>query len=445
MSTRIDPSSTPIALPPASIPHPPTSVPQGIGSTLSRLQEGPEEPSKAKPGPHFSKILQEIFVGLLKTILKILESLLAKAQGSSPPQEAALKEDAWKLPATPLSPPITSTSGSSAAVETPATDDPFIKLTLTEEHQRKIFFIVHTVAEAHKQTIPVLALAQHKSQLEQYGENIKEVHPLKFLEYILRHPVLVKDLRVLQEHNSMLTWKPFIEGAGTNLAIEANAGRLFPCIKGFAHALKMDPKNILPYVQSAKWEEMVRFLTTECLAKAALPAHPLPTAHRLEAMPITQAALPSTEISAATPSTSASSSVDLSRLQSLLPSTTQQAVISDIFSSVANQGYFDLAADASRLKGAWAQLSNIHPLGLLTHLFSTPQLVGALKTISQDRLKWWGLQGDLVKQLKKGDHPIDPYKEDFADFLQIHPSIYEPILDRDWRLVLKTLIRSKCL
>jgi len=438
-------------------------APRGIGAFATVLQNSTEESSESSTLSmlkNIPKILRELYISLLQTILGILEKLLSKAQGESSTEDTST-DMSWELPT--VTETLSTISGEVVTTAVPVLpkDDAFDQLTIGKEQPKKIYFIIHTLAESHRQSYNVfslgLALTSKKSKLAQLGEEIADVHPLKFLEYTLLHPQLAKDMKTLQDANSMLTWNPFVKGLATNLNKELDAARLLPCIEGFGRTLNIDPVSIRPYVEKREWEQMAKFLIDARLNTHSLPkptAHvmPISTSTARPSIPLTATVIATSSLPTATtistslppqttlvhtPSTTSTATQPM--LAELPLTSGQEAILKDIILSVAKKNYLQLGFDAFRLKAAWKKLGVIHPLRVLFYIYTTPELAQAMKSICKDSLKKL-IKGDLADQLSLSNESCEPYLDEFVAAVQVpRADIEASISKNDWKTVIDSL------
>lgn len=137
---------------------------------------------------------------------------------------------------------------------------------LANEHIADIHTIFHILALAtEKPTLLVLK----KSDLTARGNNIKDLHPLRFFAYILTTPSLVKDLWIIRQAStqkkSLLNlvdsfdpWKQFVSNLVASLKKQNKKGTLEPHIKDFARFIEIDLIKVQPYFEKSQWENLIR-------------------------------------------------------------------------------------------------------------------------------------------------------------------------------------------
>jgi hypothetical protein len=99
-------------------------------------------------------------------------------------------------------------------------------------------------------------LLRRTREMQRIGVELEKVPPLRFIEYIFKHPTLPKDMESISK--SDLTWKPFVNGFGEKMRREAATIPL--CLPGFARSLNVNLADIGPFIRSSNWNGLLRFL-----------------------------------------------------------------------------------------------------------------------------------------------------------------------------------------
>lgn len=133
---------------------------------------------------------------------------------------------------------------------------PYTKLECTEHHKTVIKTIISLMGENGK-----LWLLANKGKMNQLGEEIRTVHPLKFLETIFSNGYLVKCMAII--FDDYFKKKGFMDGLGSSLDAKFQTGELKRYMADFAESLGISKKLIEPYFKNADWDNLVYFLIDE--------------------------------------------------------------------------------------------------------------------------------------------------------------------------------------
>lgn len=124
---------------------------------------------------------------------------------------------------------------------------------ITEEQKNLIYEIISTVAETGK-----MRLLFKQDYLKGLGEQINEVHPLKFLETIFSDSHL--KMCMLSIWNDYFKRNEFLGGLCPSLDREMDKGKLLMHINDFGTAVGVPGENIRPFFEQRSWEPLVLFL-----------------------------------------------------------------------------------------------------------------------------------------------------------------------------------------
>jgi len=139
----------------------------------------------------------------------------------------------------------------------PEKNEPFSKLRLTNKDKENITFIITCMGEQGK-----LWLLVHKNELNERGDKIQGVHPLKFLAVIFSDEYL-KKVCMPTILNDYFKKKNFIEGLGANMTKEAQKGKVQKYLAEFLNEIKLDKKHskkLLEFVKTRDWEGFVWYI-----------------------------------------------------------------------------------------------------------------------------------------------------------------------------------------
>ncbi|MBS0606533.1 MAG: hypothetical protein KF898_07890 [Parachlamydiales bacterium] len=411
MATGIQPTQAATAASPASTPAQQRQSPIGISAQQTTITP---EPSSSGPFG-FLYTIGEFFrstcVAVLETINSLLSSLATFVRGGEKQEEPA---DAWMLPgetpaptgtAAPTETPApqtrptpTETPTPNAQTATAAPPDPFSTLPIISDEKRKIFQIVHTLGT----TNPIFLWPQ-QSTLEQLGREIEHVHPFKFLEYIILHPTLCRDIDAIR--NSSLLWPRFLEGLANKL-IRERAG-LANFLPGFARSLQIPPVNLEPFLGSGNWEAMTFYIIDVKLGRITLPSMPQETTTPIPT-PIATETPPPTETPIETPT------AEPTAWQQLQLTESQKDMVAELVRSHRNMGYYAAMRGDRHVDSMWDRLDQAHPLAILTHLYTTNAIVTEMELMWPYRLHRRYFTSELIKLLNRRENA--DYLPHLADF-----------------------------
>ncbi|HEX4840354.1 MAG TPA: hypothetical protein VFU89_07940 [Rhabdochlamydiaceae bacterium] len=168
--------------------------------------------------------------------------------------------------------PASSTNGSSttpaptltttaAPQQVTAQRRPYKELAPSEDEASTIYNMIFTIG-----SLDTHLLYPKKNQLIEWGKSIAHVHPLKFLEAVLKDAVLKQAMRDIKNGFLGLKWKGFLQGEGESLGFifkckrEDDAGDFAPYLSDFCTAVGVEFKKVDPFVKAKNWEKFISFL-----------------------------------------------------------------------------------------------------------------------------------------------------------------------------------------
>ncbi len=124
--------------------------------------------------------------------------------------------------------------------------------------EEDISFIINTLA--YKSLASVFC---KKKKLEEAGDRINHLHPLRFLLFILSDPKLNAGLRAIYSRD--LLWSSFVGGTYTSLKEESDRGNMHEeCVSDFCSQLSInDPDvqfEIAQALQAQSWDVFMKLL-----------------------------------------------------------------------------------------------------------------------------------------------------------------------------------------
>ncbi len=129
----------------------------------------------------------------------------------------------------------------------------FEQLPLHEHEKAIIYEIIDTMANKN-----VIQLGLKRKKMEKKGDEVRHVHPLRFLGHIFADPYLRHCMREIKR--SSFKWNGFIDGMRDRIEGEARRGGLLPYAQEFAIRVNRDESRIRHYLENRDWEGLVRFL-----------------------------------------------------------------------------------------------------------------------------------------------------------------------------------------
>lgn len=133
-------------------------------------------------------------------------------------------------------------------------DNPYNELICTDVDKRKIYHIIHTLGTNGKLAL----LFKHKKKLEKFGDEIRHVHPLKFLGYIFSNNILKNDMKKIM--NDYFVRKNFMKDLSIEMTNELKNGSVRRIIKSFSEKLHVHENELIPFIEKKDWHGFVNYL-----------------------------------------------------------------------------------------------------------------------------------------------------------------------------------------
>lgn len=411
-------SSTPAILP--------ASSPIGLGAqptTLSPVSDSGILGTVADYSKAVGNFFRKLIINILKGIRSVLDLIITFCDDDAETVDPVAAN--WQLP--------------QVAPMATAISDPFSELPISAEEQHKIYTIIHAMGQVTG-WMEWLKLISKSPMITRYGREIENVHSLKFLEYVFKHPELPQDITVFKRYS--LTWDPFIKNLSNKMLREAAS--IPPCKGGFARSLNVNLDDLEPFFARNDCLGMVEFLLDVKMGRKTSiwvepPAPPPPThlplrASSAPALRIARHSLPvsSPQFAIILPPPPVMHTV---RIADLPFTKEDEQVLNHLISKYAqNRVRFALTRKPNT---KWAQLGERHPLKLLVTLRSNPALMTQLNTIFQDTERKERFLNALTDQLAK--QPIvevRPYLDEFATFCQLDPNcVRGQVEEKNWKQI----------
>ncbi len=131
--------------------------------------------------------------------------------------------------------------------------DLFLKLPLKDSEKKIIASIVETLADNN-----VFQLALKETEMNQRGDKINHVHPLRFLGVAFSDPKLKSCMQEIKKN--YFKWNGFIGGLSKRIDEEYNRDNLLRYVPGFSSYVNVDPEQVKRYISNRDWDGLVRFL-----------------------------------------------------------------------------------------------------------------------------------------------------------------------------------------
>lgn len=128
---------------------------------------------------------------------------------------------------------------------------------LSEIEIENLHYILNTLADKS-----LASIFTNKGPLEAAGDNIINIHPLRFLNYVFSNETLKTDFHKIR--NKKLIWKNFVSGIKNSLDEEASVYNLREeYVEDFAHSLQINKALISPSIQARNWDEFIEILIVQ--------------------------------------------------------------------------------------------------------------------------------------------------------------------------------------
>lgn len=157
---------------------------------------------------------------------------------------------------------LVSLSGEASTVESQAEisptslfslGDPYDSLTITSAQKEAVYKLISTLGNRG-----AMSLMFQRSNLEKTGNEIQDVHALRFFGTVFSNPTLKECMRKIKK--SSLKWNSFLEGYGKKLDSAANRNDLIKYVPGFSKQVQADPQAVTNYLEKRDWEGFLIYL-----------------------------------------------------------------------------------------------------------------------------------------------------------------------------------------
>lgn len=127
---------------------------------------------------------------------------------------------------------------------------------VSAEDKKDIRFVVTTLANKS-----LLKLAKYRPQLEDAGERLEHVHPLRFFQCIFSDDELIVGIRNIRKRGWV--WDEFRDNSIKRLQQECERSNLYQFVNDFAQNIGINSALILPALQNKQWDNFINILIKE--------------------------------------------------------------------------------------------------------------------------------------------------------------------------------------
>ncbi|NGX43866.1 MAG: hypothetical protein K1060chlam3_00022 [Candidatus Anoxychlamydiales bacterium] len=128
------------------------------------------------------------------------------------------------------------------------------ELPRTFEDEKKIDDLITTLGINGK----IALLLHHEKRLTKMGDELRYIHPFRFVGYIFSHPELKGHMAVIFDDYFIRT--KFVKDYAQTMDIYDLRNRLVMYLDDFANELGISVDKIKPYIVNRDWEGLLRFL-----------------------------------------------------------------------------------------------------------------------------------------------------------------------------------------
>ncbi len=121
----------------------------------------------------------------------------------------------------------------------------------------------------------------------------------------------------------------------------------------------------------------------------------------------------------------------------------EKELIEAIVLTMAEKNVFQLAFEKRSLEKKGKRVNGVHPLRFIGHIFSSPELKRAMRTIRKSSFKWDGFLDGFSKRMKLEyeDGNLFPYVSGFSEWIHADPEVVAHYIEkRDWEGLLIALM-----
>lgn len=128
----------------------------------------------------------------------------------------------------------------------------FFDLPLTDKDKVTTRKLITNMADKN-----VLQLLMDRKSMERKGDEVRPIHPLKFIGFILADPNLNRCMKSVSK--TSFKWSSFVEGFEKRMKEENKAGNLNRYIPGFADYMEVDKGVVQNYINQGNYEGLIKY------------------------------------------------------------------------------------------------------------------------------------------------------------------------------------------
>ncbi|MFS8564191.1 MAG: hypothetical protein LVR00_07775 [Rhabdochlamydiaceae bacterium] len=104
----------------------------------------------------------------------------------------------------------------------------------------------------------VIWLGIHQGEFMRKKQQIKHVHPMRFLGEIFSNTNLKSCMRKVEKTH--FQWNRFVQELKANMEKEYSRNNLFQHVEGFCQSVRADPERVKTFIQKHDWSGLVKYL-----------------------------------------------------------------------------------------------------------------------------------------------------------------------------------------
>jgi hypothetical protein len=130
---------------------------------------------------------------------------------------------------------------------------PYTKLVCTDKDRVTVRRILETMATNGK-----MYLLQHRKEVEGWGDEVRHVHPLRFLGCVFSHPSGREWMKAVR--GDFFKWSNFGSEMATAIDNEYKRGRILQYIPDFGAEIHLSPDKMKPFIDRKDWKGLIVFV-----------------------------------------------------------------------------------------------------------------------------------------------------------------------------------------
>ncbi|NDD58309.1 MAG: hypothetical protein EBZ47_03520 [Chlamydiae bacterium] len=131
----------------------------------------------------------------------------------------------------------------------------FRALPITSLHREGIDFIMDTLANKSALAIPI-------TQLRQIGDSLKDLHTLRFLEYILNEPTNATNFKNIKNNCFGIIWSQFVDETAEKLQEMDKQNLIEPYLDAFVRSIRTNIFLVREQIAKNSWTGLLHYLAT---------------------------------------------------------------------------------------------------------------------------------------------------------------------------------------